>query len=105
MLRTSVYHAHMLVNALYASVRVWDEQFGVYNLLYREDNAILDSEANGCPISKHYKHENHITNLLFTDPEFSTALLAYSTYWVKYVQLQPSHCITNDAHLEDTPIR
>ena len=68
----------MFVDTLYPSIRFGHEKFRVYDLLDCKDNTILHSQANRSPINA-YKRKYSVYISSVANPEFSTALFAYST--------------------------
>jgi hypothetical protein len=71
------HQANMSVDSLNATVRAGDKEFRVDELFNSEDDTILDLEADSSPV--HAIEGQQIASKKSKYPEFSTALLAYST--------------------------
>ena len=78
LVENATHKTNVPVNYLNSAIRFRHQKFGVDDLLHREYYAVLDTHSNSGPgiktMSDHLK-----THGARTDPEFSTALLAYST--------------------------
>lgn len=70
----------MPVYTLYPPVCLRDKQFGMDDLLDRQNNAVLYSQSDGSSVDI-FRTVGITFRQEMSNPEFSTALLAYSTYF------------------------
>jgi hypothetical protein len=74
----ATHQSNVSVNNLDSAIGLWHQEFGMDDLLDSENYTVLDTQSNGGPIINPVL-ENFGTYNACTNPEFSTALLAYST--------------------------
>jgi hypothetical protein len=74
----ATHQPNVSVNYLDSAIGLWHQEFGMDDLLNSENYAVLDTQSNGSPV-KNAVLEKFGTYNAWPNPEFSTALLAYST--------------------------